>query len=94
MFSLSEFQSNGHSQYLFHVKNIQKMSPSIQTLMDEFQKKGFRKGGVGMSSSISMLIELLPFLVTPDSKIRSTTKISQFLRINGLFQVKSCRMTR
>ena len=37
MFSLSAFQSKGHNQKLFTYETFKKMSPSFQTLRDEFK---------------------------------------------------------
>ena len=67
MFSLSTFQSKGHNQNFFHAKDIQKMSPSVQTLIDDFKNFVITKVDLEYRDN-STLIELLPHLVNQDSK--------------------------
>ena len=50
MFSLSTFESEGHSQNLFRLRNIQKDVTVISELDRRTQNCCFREGQVGMST--------------------------------------------
>ena len=67
MFNLSTFQSEGHSQTLFHPRNIQKVSPSVQIWMENFENVDFAKVYLEYQDN-STLRQLLPHLVNQDSK--------------------------
>ena len=62
MLSLSTFQPKGHSQELFQLRNIQKMSPSNETLRDKFKTNVFDKGEMECQDKSSP-IKLLRLLV-------------------------------
>ena len=67
MSSLSTFQSKGNSQKLFHLSNIQKMSPPVHTLIDVFQNIVLKKVELEYQDC-STLIDLSPQLVNQVSK--------------------------
>ena len=87
MFSLSTFQSKGHNQRLFHLKNTIKdcsientfktTSPSIQTLIEELKSVVLQKDELE-HRDISILTAFLPIVVNEDSKSDLTEKSMSF----------------
>ena len=84
MFSLSTFQSNGQSQKLFHLRNIQRdvtrcheMSPSIRILIDEVKYVVLAKIEVEDQDN-STQIEILPRLVNQDTQSEVKDQVQSF----------------
>ena len=74
MLSLSTFQSKGHSQNLFHLRNIQKEVTFNSDLNKRIQKCCIHEGRLGKST----IIKLLPYSVNQDSKSDTKDKFHDF----------------
>ena len=74
LFSLSTFQSKGHSQKLFHLENIQTDVTVNSDLDKRIQKSCIREGRVGIMESN----KFLPPLLNQDSKPNGKTKFQDF----------------
>ena len=77
MFSSSKFQSKRYSQKIFHLRNIQKTSPSNQTLIEDFKKFFFEEVELECQDN-STPMEILPTLVNQDFKSEVKIKFHYF----------------
>ena len=93
MFSLSAFQSKGHSQKLFYLRNIQKDVTVNSDPDRRIQKSCFRESRGGISKYFNTN-EIFATFGQPEIQVRRKRPISQFLGKNSLLQVQKYRITR
>ena len=92
MFSLSTFQSKGHSQNLFHLRNIQKDVIVNSNLARRIQKCCFREGRVGKLRYFNANI-IFATIGQSGLQVRCKRQYSSSLGMNSLPQVKSYPLT-